>query len=362
MTHVPAIRGTGLRATLATVLTLASLPAHAEPMTFKSQHSGGNCNGCSWIAASGEITADTPDDFRAFLAEYGELYPSDPVTFDSPGGNLGAAIQLGRLLREAHATTAIGRSRTVVEQDYSYDEQIEGGRCESACVFAFLGGEVRYFWGEKLGIHQFFTADGRNIPTAATQQIMGQIVMYLIEMGISPELLTLASRIPGDAMHHLTRDEAERLGIGTSEVRSPMRLEVAQGGLVARWETVGEDGSLDRDYTLRCSQEQQAWLLDVLDTDIHEDNVVISAQNAQDIRFTSGGQSWQMGWSDLLDLGPRGSDYGLTARLPLDLRDLAGQEFAFHNNDARNFMFVLSAQGTLPDRATLDTMVRACGD
>lgn len=344
--------------TIAALACLLPFSVLAEPMTFELQGSGGNCNGCEWIAASGEITAETPDAFRAFMADRERLYLYQAVTFDSPGGNLGAAIELGRLLREAQATTAIGRTQPMEDMP-QYFEQVPGGACESACVFAFLGGEARWVDGERLGIHQFYTPDGREIPTAATQQIMGQIVMYLIDMGISPEMLTLASRIPGNDMHYLTEDEVARLGIQTSASDSPMRLEVDKGGLVLRWEAMADDGSVDRYQELRCSQGQQAWMVEVLDTGIGQNNFVVVEK---DMALTVGGDRHALNEDMIVALRPEGDSHRLTLRLPVDLRPYGGTRLSMNLNDTRNFFEVLSASGTLPDAATLETMVRACGD
>ncbi|WP_323771361.1 hypothetical protein [Antarctobacter sp.] len=330
-------------------------------MTFELQGNGGNCNGCEWIAASGEITADTPDAFRAFLADHGQLFLYQAITFDSPGGNLGAAIELGRLLRSARASTAIGRSHPIPDRPRFYEE-VAGGRCESACVFAFLGGEARWVYEEKMGIHQFYTPDESNVPTSATQQLMGQLVLFLIEMGISPELLTLASRVPGDRMHYLTKDEISRLGIATTTSVTDMRIEVDHGGLALRWEARNNDGSVDRYQELRCSQQHNAWLLRIVDTGIAWQNVVLSPDNDSNMAIDVAGDTVPMRWSDVLDIGPQGSDFGLTVRLPLDIRDVAGRNFYFRTTDARNFEIVLSARATLPDQTTLKQLTRACGD
>src|SRR5262245_14495368 len=63
--------------------------------------------GCSeWIAADGAIDAGTPARLRALL---GKLSKSGkralPIYFSSPGGNVTASLELGRLLR-AHKMKA----------------------------------------------------------------------------------------------------------------------------------------------------------------------------------------------------------------------------------------------------------------
>lgn len=341
-------------------LTLVAAIAHAEPMSFALRGNGGNCNGCEWIAATGEITADTPQALREYIGDRDRLFAE--VMFDSPGGNLGAAIEVGRILREAQARTSVGRSAPM-EGLPQWHERRDGGRCASACVFALLGGSTRWAEGGELGVHQFYTPTGSNIPTAATQQIMGQIVLYLIEMGISPELLTLASKIPGDRMHYLTEAELDRLGIATSSSLSPLRLEVGDGGLVARWDALDDDGSLSRAQSLRCSRAQGGWLLSVLHTGIGANNGVPDrARGAPDMHIALGDRTVPLSFAQVVALGPAGPDYAISVHLPVDLHRHAGQNLRFVTNEMRNFFMVLSATGTVPDAATLDVLTRACGD
>lgn len=334
---------------------LGGTGAHAEPMTFELHGNGGNCNGCEWIAASGEITSDTPNALRAFLGDRDRLYAE--VLFDSPGGNLGAAIEVGRILRRVQARTTVGRS-SPMEGLPQWDERRDGARCESACVFALLGGNERRVEPGQLGVHQFHAPGARDIPTSATQQIMGQIVLYLIDMGISPEILTLASRVPGDSMHYLSADELGRFDIGTASTLTPLMLEVEEGGLVARWDALNDDGTLDRAHRLRCSQEHSAWLLSVRDTGISRNNLIIG----DDMFVALGDRNIPMGQESILDRRQDGPDHRITVRLPVDLRDAPGVDMTFQTNTARNFFMVLSASGQVPGAATLDAMVRACGD
>lgn len=337
-------------------VSLMTNGAIAQPMTFELQGNGGNCNGCGWIAAHGEITADTPEAFRAFLSDFqNELLA--PVMFDSPGGNLGAALELGRLLRESNATTTVGRS----EPSFGpWFEWVDGGQCSSACVFAFLGGATRWAATGELGVHQFYLPNDRNIPTDITQQIMGELVIYLIEMGISSELLSFASHAAPDDMIFLNDLQMQQLQITTTSVETPINLEARDGGLVAVWQTLSDNGTVDRYYQLRCSTSQQAWLLTVRDTGIGENNYIISDA----MHITIADMRTPLGQSSILDLeavGDELQDTRITVRLPIDLRQTPGEVLVFETNETRNFRSVLGAYGSLPDAETLDVMVRACG-
>jgi hypothetical protein len=78
------------------ILTLLLASAHAEPMRFESVRNGGNCDGCAYTQATGEIISNTVRDFERYLAS--EKFPG-PVRLHSPGGNLGGGIELGEAIR-----------------------------------------------------------------------------------------------------------------------------------------------------------------------------------------------------------------------------------------------------------------------
>ncbi|MBT52945.1 MAG: hypothetical protein CMF72_06040 [Mameliella sp.] len=343
-------------------LTLVAAIAHAEPMSFALRGNGGNCNGCEWIAAEGEITTDTPDVFRAFMADHGRLHLYQAVTFDSPGGNLGAAIELGRLLRAAQASTSIGRTRPMVDFP-QHHEGIPGGRCDSACGFAFLGGETRHAFDEELGIHRFDTPDGQEIPSAATQKIMGQIVLYLIEMGISTELLALASKVPAHEMHRLSVDELDRLNVATTARTTPLSLQVANGGLEASWDQTGLNGKLELTANIRCSRSNNAWIVRARHHSIASD-VWPSPKSPDDsMELTVGHEKLDLSPDNILWLVRDEDDFVIETILPIDLRDHANKTIALRPYTGwRHWLNVLFVGNKLPDAATLDAMVRACGD
>src|SRR3954452_8256466 len=96
---------------LAVIAVLRVQPAAAEqafnydaskPMQFFSAGDTGSCNGCSWIPAEGNIQRDTPEVFRRFLAQGKDAYD---IVFNSPGGDLNAAMKLGEIIREQNLHT-----------------------------------------------------------------------------------------------------------------------------------------------------------------------------------------------------------------------------------------------------------------
>lgn len=129
---------------------------YAKPMTFKAVGNGGNCLGCTWISAEGEITQDTPYEFEKFVKNR-SLY-GDALVFNSPGGDLMAGLKLGKLLRKYKVKASIGRTvlDSYVTQDYKWYAIKEDGICVSACAYAFLGAVERHVEENQLGFHQFY--------------------------------------------------------------------------------------------------------------------------------------------------------------------------------------------------------------
>ena len=130
--------------------------AFAEPMSFRLAGTGGNCVGCEWIAAQGDITPDTPAKFEEYITENGKPYH---IVLNSAGGSLIAGIQLGKLIREQGATTLVGKTVQVAEPPgLEHLEEKEDGVYAFSCAFAFMGGVERYVGPDDLlGVHQFYS-------------------------------------------------------------------------------------------------------------------------------------------------------------------------------------------------------------
>ena len=114
------------------LLLLAADPmtgAAQDAMTFRTAGNGGNCGDCVWTVAEGRITADTPADFIAYWGPE-ETEGSPLVVLHSPGGNLLAGLELGRLLRERGTRTRVARTAWDGETDPSGTIRWEGlGGC-----------------------------------------------------------------------------------------------------------------------------------------------------------------------------------------------------------------------------------------
>lgn len=189
-----------------------------------------------WISAEGRITAETPHDFEEFLIKhqnkcivavvcYRLSFNVERVVFNSTGGDLLAAIELGRLIRASQLSTSIGKT-SINSSDferYRYtieDAAVVEGICESACAYAFLGGVSRHpafrngmvtqFVATQIGVHQFHegVAQSNRISSERGSSVnapkfrnseekiqfySGLLIDYVTEMGVDPRIVTEAS-------------------------------------------------------------------------------------------------------------------------------------------------------------------------
>ena len=222
---------------LSVCLAVGAAPASA--MSFDDRGNGGNCDTCQWIAASGEITRSTPTEFENFASHHNKYIKI--IYLSSAGGNVSAAMQLGRAFRKLGMTTVVGKSIKTPGQLF---EDIEPGECMSACVLAFAGGKSRYYRSRfgvgfnsnknALGLHRFYAVAGESpderdmtaqagkaFGIEAAQVVMGVEMAYLAEMGVDPLLLGLASVTKAGDIYTLTEEEALHFKLAMPEDLQP---------------------------------------------------------------------------------------------------------------------------------------------
>ena len=196
-----------------------------KPMTVVRMRGKDRCgNRCpEWIMAEGIITPNTPERFRQLLSELGD--EKLPVVLDSQGGDLDAALAIGRMIRSAGLTTVIGRSE--VQGCAPRDAACNKGRpfglpyngfvtprgsCSSTCLFVLAGGVERagYWNGEaRLPAPNSFKT------RRAGGDADALIGTYFAEMGISPGLV---ARIRRSSLP-LDRNDMLHFNLSTSRAR-----------------------------------------------------------------------------------------------------------------------------------------------
>lgn len=262
--------GFAVAAALAFATPAAAEPALEQPKTpapapdlrkippmvfFLAKGDTGVCGpGCNeWIAAEGAIDGGTPQRLRALLTKLKKSGKGAlPVYFYSPGGNVTASLELGRLMRAQKTKAALGRTipqgcDPKVTRDKACDAIMRSGReltaelrtnravCVSACVYAFIGAAEREVPpGASLGVHSMQITrtmirknlEGRILSTSSTKitgdvpdirKAHGRVAQYAAEMGVGRELVDAAAAIPFEKVRALTRAEIVRFGIDKRE-------------------------------------------------------------------------------------------------------------------------------------------------
>jgi membrane-bound ClpP family serine protease len=163
------------------------------------------------LRISGSITAELIGQVRATIAKVsGDPIPAGLIVLlNSPGGDGLAAVEIGRLLRQARAHIFVT------------------DKCASACVFIFMGGVVRQAPNGSLGIHQAritridpktqkrINVDHQRDLKAKSrlQESDQQIRAYVQEMGILAQFSAAMNEIPADQMRWLSQAEGKNLGV-----------------------------------------------------------------------------------------------------------------------------------------------------
>lgn len=126
------------------------------------------------------------------------------VSFNSVGGNVEKAMELGRTIRQAGKNTI----------------QIRRNNCESACALAFYGGVYRGAQAGSIGVHRSSLPSDIDITTQgaveSVQIHIARTTAYMIEMGIDPALLELTLQYGSDDIRYLSNSEMQKYSVTTT--------------------------------------------------------------------------------------------------------------------------------------------------
>jgi hypothetical protein len=221
-------------AAAACALALGEAPAFADnagkPMTFEWGTVFGDTQA---IFADGDFTLDTPAALRAFLKR--SVYTPDTVIYlNSLGGDLGAGMEVGKIIRESHLNTGVARNQRDPDQANTIDldaySRVYPGYCVSACSLAFLGGVSREVKkGATYAVHQVSMncvekskarsqypwvllpnityCPDLNEALYMVQIANGAVVDYVRSMGADPIFITEMSKAGPDKINPLTEDQ-----------------------------------------------------------------------------------------------------------------------------------------------------------
>jgi hypothetical protein len=156
------------------------------------------------------------------------------VWLNSPGGNLFAGMQLGRIIRKHGASTHIVNYRTLLP-----------GECYSACSLAFLGGVYRFANnGAHYGVHRASLQAGPRADGDLGQDLSAAIRSYIREMGVDARLFDLWVKAAPDEMYVLSQQQARDLGVVNNGRKPPEWSAVAfPGGTRLQGQQATADGT-----------------------------------------------------------------------------------------------------------------------
>ena len=183
------------------------------------------------VYLDGRIDADAP---RRLSEALEGVDGRIAVWLNSPGGNLFAGMQLGRIIRRHGASTHIIDHRT-----------LRPGKCYSACAMTFLGGVYRFNDnGARYGVHRASLLVGPTGEVDLGPHLSTAIGSYIHEMGVDPRLLDLCMKARRDEMYVLSAQEAKDLGVVNNGRRPPeWSVAATPGGTQLQGQQATADGT-----------------------------------------------------------------------------------------------------------------------
>jgi membrane-bound ClpP family serine protease len=195
------------------LLVIASPYRAARGEVFQIKQYGPACNpiteACMMlIRIQGAITAADPDELKRLIEQTrqeaeSKHWPLDPpyVYLDTPGGDVSAALAIGRFLRKEQIAVQI-------------DPQ---GICYSACVMVLAGAVVRNMQG-RVGIHRpYFEVPKDKISSdrysAQFQRMLQELRAYFREMNVNEQLADAMLRTEPEQMRVLNSAELRTYGL-----------------------------------------------------------------------------------------------------------------------------------------------------
>ena len=179
----------------------------SEPLIFVIATGEPNAcgRGCTeWITAEGRFDEGAAQRFREFLAV---LAKRDlPIFFNSDGGLVSQAVQIGLILRENRMTAGVARTvpegchlsvplgdacRRLMQSKREHKAKLYfgGARCGSACVYAMVGASTRHV--DPVATLRIHSGVGPEI-----DKTENSLRRYVIGMGVDSGLIDAAAKIP----------------------------------------------------------------------------------------------------------------------------------------------------------------------
>lgn len=165
----------------------------------------------------GSIQKGDAELFKRFLEKVMPP-PRTRVYINSAGGDVEAAMAIGRLIRQERFSTSVGSY--VLDSDADTElvipRKLIAGKCLSAATLVFLGGILRFFdEGSQFGVHQFSFKNPTPSSLSHSQKLSASIARYIEEMGIPAAFLEQSALTPGDDLAILDHEKMTELKVVT---------------------------------------------------------------------------------------------------------------------------------------------------
>jgi hypothetical protein len=169
--------------------------ALAKPMTFALGKNGR-------LIATGMIAPGSAAAFASEVNARGEYIKT--VVLNSPGGSVGDALEMGRLIRAKGFATEVEKDKI----------------CVSSCPLIFVGGAKRSAGANAIiGVHQVFAPDpaeaARHDTMSEAQRVSARCQRYLADMGVDLKMWVHAMETPKDRLFIFSATELRELNIVT---------------------------------------------------------------------------------------------------------------------------------------------------
>jgi hypothetical protein len=154
------------------------------------------------LSAEGSIEPGAAGRFASEIEARGEYVKT--VLLNSPGGSVGDALAISKLIREKKLGTKVA----------------SGALCASSCPIVMAGGVSREAEkGAVIGVHQIFNGSKEKLsPEQAmsdAQRTTADVSRHLEEMGIKSGLWLHALETPPDRLYYLTSEEMTAFALTT---------------------------------------------------------------------------------------------------------------------------------------------------
>ena len=187
-----------------------------EPQTDAERHFGGFC--C--INATGRIETGDDAKFGEFLTKTAPP-PRLTVYIHSSGGDVDAAIGIGRIIRNHWFSTSVGSYILDHDEDpcQILPRKYITGTCASAATLAYLGGRLRYLpEGSLFQVHQFSFRNPSPDDLGRSQVLSARIASYVYDMGVSTGFLELSSATASTNIDAVDEETLRTLNVVTGGV------------------------------------------------------------------------------------------------------------------------------------------------